>query len=130
MQTWQAIYDQGREPPAPFYEKPELPQHLQLVWEAFFDLTTERHVGMGIGPIPSSMIRVHVRDELELRDDAAEHAFSLIRRMDQEYLTLNYSKASPQKPIGVSPDDAEGVKKLFAKIESSQNRKSKAKNPS
>jgi hypothetical protein len=53
------------------------------LWNAFWELSTERPIGMGTGPIPVSKIRSHARD---FGMDAASFV-RIMRRMDEEYLS-------------------------------------------
>ena len=52
---------------------------------AFWDLDTERPIGMGIGPIPRHQIRDYA-DELALEPDVRAAFIFVIRQMDNAYL--------------------------------------------
>lgn len=70
-------------------------------YEAFWRLSTERQIGMGIGPIPASEIDRHVAGwDCE---DAEVFEFC-IRRMDEAYL-MHQNKTEQPDP-SVSPRDA------------------------
>lgn len=58
----------GVKPVGRIAEKPKLPTGLQLYYEAFFDLDTERNHGMGLASIPWSAI-VHYGQYYELDID-------------------------------------------------------------
>jgi hypothetical protein len=47
----------GRSPPEPLLNKPVLDQGLRVYLDAFYDLNSERHHGMGYMRIPHSKIR-------------------------------------------------------------------------
>lgn len=49
----------GRTPPEPLLHKPLLDMGLKMYLDAFYDLNTERHHGMGYMRIPHSKIREH-----------------------------------------------------------------------
>lgn len=113
--------NEGREPPAQFYECPEISPHLQRLWSAFIDLGTERQIGMGLGPIPLSKLKDYVRDDLDLNGDAAERAIAILRQVDGEYLSLaNASKSATkdktEPDYEVPADDSRGVKQMFEGI--------------
>ncbi|MDR7036108.1 hypothetical protein J2X36_000844 [Methylobacterium sp. BE186] len=69
--------------PAALLARPDLPEHLTFVWDAFWDLSNDRALGFGVvGPIPWSSIdryagRVGVSDPEEF-----ERLSRLIRAMD------------------------------------------------
>lgn len=113
MKVWDKMIEEGREPPAAYFEQPEVPLHMQFYMTAFFDLSTERQIGMGIGPIPRSKMREYAR-ELGVQDFDAFR--SIIGAMDDEYLALNNASSKPVKDNAVAPDDVEGAKRLFGKL--------------
>lgn len=53
------------------------------LWSAFWELSTERQIGMGVGPIPVSRIRRHAP---EFGMDTSSFV-RIMRRMDDEYLS-------------------------------------------
>lgn len=61
--------------------KPELPESLQFVLGAFFDLDTERHHGNGLQRIPWSSI-LRYADFYEMEDSYKEDFFYLIKGLD------------------------------------------------
>lgn len=63
-------------------------------YDAFWRLSTERQIGMGIGPIPASMIDRHTAGWDE--DDAEAFEFC-IRKMDEVYL-MNQNKTDQSPP--------------------------------
>jgi len=58
----------------------------ERVWEAFWHLTTDREIGMGVGPVPwTAMDRYAARHAIDDPDDFDEFV-ELITAMDQAYL--------------------------------------------
>ncbi|HEV7416044.1 MAG TPA: hypothetical protein VGN98_07790 [Tianweitania sediminis] len=75
-------------------EPEELPVQIEQYWRAFWELTTDRPVGMGVGSIPFSAID---RYATRFGIDEAEHFerfAALIRRMDGVYLKWSSEKRS------------------------------------
>lgn len=107
--------------------------HLQEVWLAFNELTTERQVGMGAGPIPVSKIREYAGDHLDLTGDAAERFVVLIREMDGEYLAASapkkrHGKNEPDPDSQIHPEDTVAVRQLLqskAKLSKSKGKERK-----
>lgn len=120
QRAWQTLYDEGRDPPAAFYDldPPEVWSWLQYVWDAFHDLGTERSIGMALGPIPASKIRDYAAGDLGLDryGREADRFFDLIRRMDDAYRD-DQDKAHSKKPAQIAPDDTAGIMALFKTIE-------------
>jgi hypothetical protein len=104
----------GDEPPPEFYDRPEIEPHLIMLWNAFWELSTERQFGMAIGPIPVLKIREYLRDELGLEDIEYEHARAVIRRVDDAWCgMLNRRREDgPEMAETVKMTDGEGVKRL------------------
>jgi len=105
----------GREAPDEFYNRPEVASHLTLIWSAFWELGTERQLGMAVGPIPGSKIREYLRDELELQGADYDRARAIIRKADEAYLgMLNARKGDEPKMSDVAKaTDVEGVKRVM-----------------
>ena len=61
-------------------------EHLRFEWSAFFLLSTERQIGMGIGPIPWSSIDAYARRFGVGNRDAFEDFTALVVAMDVAYL--------------------------------------------
>jgi len=65
-------------------------------YEDFWQLSTERQIGMGVGPIPASAISRHVAG---WSDEDAEIFEFCMRRMDEVYLMKsNKSDETPAEP--------------------------------
>jgi len=107
--------ERGRDAPDGFYERPEVASHLTLIWSAFWELGTERQLGMSIGPIPGSKIREYLRDELELHGAEYDRARAIIRKADEAYLgMLNARKGDePRLSDQAKATDIEGVKRVM-----------------
>ncbi len=122
QRAWQKLYNEGRDPPAAFYDldPPEVWSWLQYIWDAFHILGTERPIGMALGPIPASKIRDYAAGELDLdrTSEEADRFFDLIRRMDDEYRD-DQDKAQSQsnKSAQIDPNDSAGMVALFRTIE-------------
>jgi hypothetical protein len=106
--------ERGREAPAEYYDRPEIEPHLTWLWNAFWELSTERQLGNAVGQIPGSKIREYLRDELELEGPQYDHARAVIRRVDDAWLgMLNRRKEDgPDMADTAKATDAEGVKRI------------------
>ncbi len=120
IKTWESAIAKGREPPAAYYECPEISIHLTAIWKAFEELSTERSIGMGVGNIPASKIRRYIQDELDLWGDAQDRAYSILRKVDDDYVSRANSsaKTSDGEPMAdvVKADDLSGVKQLVRRL--------------
>jgi hypothetical protein len=82
----EAIAEEEGRVPAALEEQPDIPDHLQFVWEAFWRLSPDRQIGFSVGPIPFTAIdRYAVRFGPE-DVDAFDRLFELIRAMDVEFV--------------------------------------------
>lgn len=59
--------------------------HLLFVWDAFWELNTERPMGFALGPIPARAIREHA-EAAGIFGDAFDSFRTVIRALDAEYL--------------------------------------------
>jgi hypothetical protein len=84
------------------------------LWNAFWELSTERQLGMSIGPIPGSKIREHLRDELNLYGTEYDRAKAIIRKVDDAYVgMLNSRKGDePEMADTAKATDSEGIKRV------------------
>jgi len=104
----------GREAPEGYYDRPEIEPHLKWLWSAFWELGTERQLGMTIGPIPGSKVREYMRDEFGLLGAEYDHVCAVMRAIDNEYLSmLNRRKDDgPEMADAAKTTDPEGVKRV------------------
>jgi hypothetical protein len=107
--------ERGREAPPEFYDRPEIEPHLAWLWNAFWELSTERQLGMSIGPIPVSKIREYLHDELDLHGAEYDRARAIIRKADDAWVgMLNRRKDDePEMADTAKVSDAEGVKRVM-----------------
>lgn len=82
----------GRKVPDAFKAQPRVRPHLLVVWDGFWELNTERQIGMVLGPIPGSAIRAYAHDA-GLHGSAAETFRALIRALDADYLKRHSPKS-------------------------------------
>lgn len=117
VNLWQKLYDEGREPPEAFFEQPEAEPHLKLHWDAFQELSTERQIGMGVGPIPMSVVKRYFVDEWGFQGRALDHACAMIRVLDNEFVTRANASKSDKDDLPfrerASARDPKGVKQLM-----------------
>jgi len=108
----------GRDAPEAFYDRPEIEPHLVWLWAAFWELGTERQLGMSVGPIPGSRIREYLRDEMELSGPEYDRARAIIRKADDAYVgMLNARKGDePKLADAAKATDTEGVKRVMSKL--------------
>lgn len=120
------MLEAGEQPPSAYFDRPAIAAHLQEYWLAFCDLTTERQIGMGLGPIPASQIRDYAI-ELDLDGDEAELFFAVIRQTDDGYLSIVNAQSGQAAGAAkeVRMDNVEGVRNLFETI--SEDRKKAVK---
>lgn len=127
MQGWLKLLEEGRDPPPVFFEQPEIPLWQQFYWVAFHELSTERQLGMGLGPIPSSSILAYAR-EYELDRDETSNLVSLVRSLDTEFLQLSNRKLTRRtkkeekedrianEVEEVSTTDLKGVREVMGRL--------------
>ena len=111
--------ERGRSAPDAFYDRPELEPHLTWLWNAFWELSTERQLGMAVGPIPGSKIREYLCDEMELTGAEYDRARAIIRRADDAYCgMLNARKGDePRLTDQAKATDIEGVKRVMRRLD-------------
>ena len=63
-----------------------VPEHLAFAWRAFWELSSDRSVGFGVGPIPFTAIARYADRYGVGERDAFERFLELIRGMDAAYL--------------------------------------------
>lgn len=106
----------GREPPQAFYYQPEIPEYLLPLWSAFNDLSSERQIGMGLGPISRSKIRQYVADEMGLAGDAADAAFRVLTKADEAYLSMSNSKDKDKQADEIPISDTGAVRRMLHRL--------------
>jgi len=109
------MIERGREAPAEFYDQPQIEPHLTWLWNVFWELGTERQLGMVIGPIPISKIREYLRDELELHDADYDRARAIIRKADNAYVAMLSRRKGDEPKLSdqAKATDSEGVKRVL-----------------
>lgn len=111
--------ERGRNAPDAFYDRPEVEPHLTWLWNAFWELGTERQLGMSVGPIPGSKIREYLRDEMELIGAEYDRARAIIRKADDAWCgMLNARKGDePRLTDQAKATDIDGVKRVMRRLD-------------
>lgn len=78
--------------PDKFRDKPTVKSGLELYWKAFQDLSSDRDIGMGIGPIPWSSIHTWGSRNHIVGDDF-ERLVLMIRGLDAVYMDKQATKS-------------------------------------
>lgn len=68
--------------PKALAERPPLKRYLLPIWDAFHALAGDRHIGMGVGPIPFSAIDLYARRYGIADGDEFARFHALISAMD------------------------------------------------
>ena len=85
--------------PDAILNSPTLTLGLGMYWEAFWELCSDRAIGMMEGPIPWRAIRLYGKDYgLESLDLKRFH--TIIRGMDNEYCSIRSKEAEKKKANG------------------------------
>lgn len=81
--------------PGALASRPELPDHLVFVWQAFRQLSGDRPLGFGtFGPISFASISAYA-DRYSITDiDEFDRFLRLIRSMDSEWMTATAKRMS------------------------------------
>lgn len=130
LKSWQRLIEMGRQPPDVYFERPEIEPHLALFWSDFWELSTERQIGMAIGSIPRSKIREYFSEEIGLAGLELDYAVDLTRRVDSEYVGMSSSDSDDiELADSAKATDAEGIKRVMRGLGSrfKQTRKPKMK---
>ena len=73
--------------PQKYIDKPELTPGLEFYWRAFWELSTDRGVGMGEGPLPwTAMDRYGLR--YDLYDEDFDRFVLVMKGMDLVYMQI------------------------------------------
>lgn len=118
------LIEEGKEPSPQFYEQPELSAVESFYWDAFFHLSTERAIGMGLGPIPYSSVRNYAAELGIIGRDEFDYFLGIITALDHEYLAL--SNTSEKKDEMVPITDIEEQHRMFARLKARANNAPKA----
>ena len=82
--------------PSRIANAPTIPEFMEFYLDAFYELTTDRQIGFGEGPIPHRSISDYC-SKLLLDDDEERDFVYFIRLMDNSYLKYR-NKQSKKKP--------------------------------
>lgn len=100
--------------PPGYQGKPSIYQHLLFIWDAFWELSSDRQMGFGAeGRIPSAAIRAYARDYGLITHSDLRWFVMLIRVMDAEYLELRRPKDKDAPAREVRLNDVAGIKALL-----------------
>ncbi|MCC0809196.1 hypothetical protein FPV16_23865 [Methylobacterium sp. W2] len=102
---------EGRELPEGYLDRPLIDTGLQFFWHAFWELTTDRHLGFGAeGRIPSAAIHQFAQRHSIVEPDDFAWFLGVIRAMDSEYLGLR----APRELTNQTPmTDLAGIRGLL-----------------
>jgi len=122
------LVENGKDPPEAYFTEPAIEESNVFYWEAFYELSTERQIGMGIGPIPRSAVMAYAA-EWGLVGDAVEHFANIIKLVDVEQMRISNSMSSSSDKKGAEADisDVEGTKTVLNKLVSRANRSKSGK---
>jgi hypothetical protein len=90
--------DESEIPPT-LLNEPELLPGLEIYYSAFWDLFSDRQLGMGVGPIPYSAMRAYCLD-WEMDDEQASDLKRLVRKMDHVFLEWQEKQSKKSKKVG------------------------------
>lgn len=89
--------------------KPELIHGLEFYWKAFTELTADRNIGMGEGPIPwTAMNQWAIR--YNIRGDEFDRFISIIREVDTAYMELRNKEH--KKALGRGSEKSSGKPRM------------------
>lgn len=108
----------GRAPDESFFKRPELDALEMALHAAFYDLSTERQIGMAIGPIPRSKMRAYASSELQLSADEADWFCGVLSRIDGQYLSMirPKNKDEPKMRDSAPPNDPAGTRRILKNL--------------
>jgi len=111
--------ERGRNAPDGFYDHPEVEPHLTWLWSAFWELSTERQLGMVVGPIPVSKIREYLIDEFDLHGAELDRAKAIIRRADDAWCGMLNARKGDEPALSdqAKATDTEGVKRVMRRLD-------------
>jgi hypothetical protein len=105
----------GRQVPEDFLREPGVEPQNVFLWDAFWELGSERL--KDLGPIPYRAIRDYAA-EYGIAGDHFDLFLSVIRSLDGEYLTRLSPKATPDRKMRATVDinDHVGVSNLLKRL--------------
>ena len=87
---------EGSPLPKRIADSPQIQLGLDLYYDAFWELTTCRPLGWGIGPIPWSSMRDYAQT-FDFDEEQTSALFYYIRVMDNAYMGKKWQKAEGSK---------------------------------
>jgi hypothetical protein len=84
--------------PDQLLNEPELLQGLDLYYNAFWNLCSDRQLGMSVGPIPYSSIANYCKD-WKLDEEMSDNMKKLVRKMDGTFLEWQEKKSKQSSKI-------------------------------
>jgi hypothetical protein len=124
--------ERGIEPAAWLFTQPEIWTQNRFYWEAFNELSSERQIGMGMGPIPRSAIKRYAA-EFAIEGEDYDVFHSIIRQMDNKYISLANSPSKNTNDKGMvaeasDPDRTRAVMEVIkARAAAANKRQTKQK---
>lgn len=115
------LIDEGKEPPPQYYEQPELFEVARFYWDSFQDLSTERPIGMGLGPIPYSAIRRYGDEYGMVSRDEFDFFADIIQGMDTEFISMSNKIDKHKDNEMVSISDVQGQHLMFDRLKTRAN---------
>lgn len=117
LPLWRKLIEQGDEPPQAYHDQPDVLPISDFAWQAFTDLSSERGIGMGLGPIPFGAI-VRYADLYGLSVDEFDGLRLIIGEVDGFYLAQQSSKSDrdPKVRSLVPISDTAGVSALLSRM--------------
>lgn len=73
-------------------DRPELEPQLEWLWDAFWDLSSDRQVGFSAGPIMWASLDAYARRH-RINGAIFNRFVSLLRKMDREFLKVSAEMA-------------------------------------
>jgi len=113
------LIDRGKPVPSEYLRRPRLHPEYQIYWDAFWELSSDRQVGMAIGRIPFTAIDCYARRYGFEEIDEFDRFVSVMRAMDSEFRRLT-SPEETKKGLEVKATDIEGVKSVFDRLQKRQ----------
>lgn len=109
------LIDDGKEPPQQLYEQPELTDVESYYLDAFYILSSERSIGMSLGPIPYSAIRSYADEQGIVSRDEFDYFSGILRALDAEYLSL-VNSVDKNKADMIPISEVDEQHRMFARL--------------